>query len=112
MSDDTAGFAPDRLWFVLTGLVVVTMPALVLIVVYVALTSTRSVVLGQLTAVEAVEIYLIEVAAFAVFSYLLYRFTLYTVRRQDRVRRRDRTDETSARQSAGADARHEQSEFE
>ncbi len=78
----TAGF-PDRFWMLVTGLLVVTLPALTLLVAYVALTATRSVAVGQLTLVEAVELYLIEVVAFAAFSYLLYRLTLYSARRQE-----------------------------
>jgi hypothetical protein len=81
----TSSSKPDRLWLLLTGLLVVTMPALTLVVAAGALSATRSVAIGQLTAVEAVELYLVEVAAFAVFSYLLYRLTLYTVRRQERL---------------------------
>ena len=65
-----------------TGLLVVTLPALTLLVAYVALTATRSVAVGQLTPTEAAELYLIEVVAFAAFSYLLYRLTLYSARRQ------------------------------
>jgi hypothetical protein len=60
-------------------------------VAYVALTATRSVAIGRLTPVEAVELYLIEVVAFALFSYLLYRLTLYSVRRQGAVEDGDAT---------------------
>lgn len=76
---------PDRLWLLVTGLLVIAMPALTLVVAYVALTVTRSVVVGRITLVDAVELYLVEAAAFAAFSYLLYRLTLYTVRTGDRV---------------------------
>jgi hypothetical protein len=79
-----AGF-PDKFWMLVTGLLVVILPALTLLVAYVALTATRSVAIGRLTPVEAVELYLIEVVAFALFSYLLYRLTLYSVRRQGAV---------------------------
>jgi hypothetical protein len=74
---------PDRVWLLVTGVLVVTLPALSLVVAYVALSATRSVALGHLTAVEAVELYLVEVVAFAVFSYLLYRLTLARLRRTD-----------------------------
>jgi hypothetical protein len=80
MPDDSR---PDRLWLLVTGLLVITVPALTLIVAYVVLTVTRSVAVGRITLVEAVELYLIEAAAFALFSYLLYRLTLYTVRTGD-----------------------------
>jgi hypothetical protein len=84
--DDGGGTGfPDRFWMLVTGLLVVILPALTLLVAYVALTATRSVAIGRLTLVEAVELYLIEVVAFALFSYLLYRLTLYSVRRQGTV---------------------------
>lgn len=81
-TDATAAGFPDRFWVLVTGLLVVTLPALTLLVAYVALTATRSVAVGQLTPTEAAELYLIEVVAFAAFSYLLYRLTLYSARRQ------------------------------
>lgn len=71
-----------RVWVLVTGVLLVTMPALTLLVAYAVLTATRSVVLEQLTVVEAVELYLVEVAAFAVFSYLLYRLTSHAIDRQ------------------------------
>jgi hypothetical protein len=69
---------PDRVWLFVTGVLLVTMPAITLVVAYAALSATRSAVLAELTLVEAVELYLVELAAFAVFSYLLYRLTMYT----------------------------------
>jgi hypothetical protein len=71
-----------RVWVLVTGVLLVTMPALTLLVAYAVLTATRSVVLEQLTVVEAVELYLVELAAFAVFSYLLYRLTSHAIDRQ------------------------------
>jgi hypothetical protein len=76
---------PDRFWLLVIGLLVVTMPALVLVVVYAVLLATRSVLIGQITLLEAAELYVIEVAAFALFSYLLYRLTLYSIDRQRRA---------------------------
>jgi hypothetical protein len=73
---------PDRFWLLVIGLLVVTMPALVLVVAYAVLLATRSVLVGQISPVEAAELYVIEVVAFALFSYLLYRLTLYSIRRQ------------------------------
>lgn len=81
LAESMTGRFPDRFWMLVTGLLVVTLPALTLLIAYVVLTATRSVAIGQLTVVEAVELYLIEVVVFAVFSYLLYRLTLYTIRR-------------------------------
>lgn len=90
-SSDDLGFSRGRAWWIVTGLLLVTMPALTLGVAYAALTATRSVIIEQLTLVEAVELYLVELAAFAVFSYLLYRLTWYTSRRS--VLAVDRADE-------------------
>jgi hypothetical protein len=83
MDDDS--LLADRFWLVLTAALLVVMPALTLLVAYVALAATRSVVVEQITLVEAVELYLVELAAFAAFSYLLYRVTMYTISRQNRA---------------------------
>ncbi|MUV58497.1 hypothetical protein [Halogeometricum sp. CBA1124] len=80
MSDDSP--LTDRFWLVLTAALLVVMPALTLLVAYVALAATRSVIIEQITLVEAVELYLVELVAFTAFSYLLYRVTMYTVNRQ------------------------------
>lgn len=72
---------PDRFWLIVTGLLLVTMPALTLLVAYAVLVATQSVLVGQITLVEAVELYLVEVLAFGVFGYLLYRLTFYTSRK-------------------------------
>lgn len=79
---DTTDRDVERRWLLVTGVLLVTMPALTLFLAYAVLTATRSVVLEQLTLVEAAELYLVELVAFAVFSYLLYRFTNYSLRRQ------------------------------
>lgn len=70
---------PREVWLILTGVLLVTMPALTLIVAYVALRLTRSVLLDRLTMVEVVELYLVELVMFSVFTYVLYRLTLYTL---------------------------------
>jgi hypothetical protein len=95
-AEDT--LVPDRFWLFATGILLVTMPAITLLVAYVALTATRSVVLEQITLVEAVELYLVELAAFAAFSYLLYRLSQYTIRKQMRAE-----DEQSARRPTAYD---------
>jgi hypothetical protein len=78
-TETTSGtVGPDRVWLFVTGVLLLTMPAITLVVAYAALTATRSAVLAELTLVEAVELYLVELAAFAAFSYLLYRLTRYT----------------------------------
>jgi len=75
----------DRRWLIAVGLLVVVTPALTLAVAYVVLVATQSVLVGQITPVEAVELYLVELAAFALFSYLLYRLTLAALRRGPRT---------------------------
>jgi hypothetical protein len=71
----------DRLRLMAAGLLLVTVPALTLVAAYAVLRATRSALLDGLTAVEVIELYLVEVAAFAVFGYLLYRLTLVSIRR-------------------------------
>ncbi len=73
----------DRVWFTVAGLLLVTMPAFTLVVAYAVLRATRSALLDGLTAVEMIELYLVETAMFAVFGYVLYRLTLRTIRRVD-----------------------------
>jgi hypothetical protein len=72
----------DRFWLTVAGLLLVTMPAFTLVVAYAVLRATRSALLEGLTAVEVVELYVVETAMFALFGYLLYRLTLRTIRRQ------------------------------
>lgn len=74
----------ERLRLLAAGILLVTMPAITLLVVYAVLTATRSALLDGLTLVEAAELYFIELAAFALFGYLLYRFTVRTVDRGER----------------------------
>ncbi|MFC4358634.1 hypothetical protein ACFO0N_11850 [Halobium salinum] len=74
----------DRAWLLVTGVLLVTMPALTLAVAYAVLTATRSAVLDGLTPVEIVELYVVELGAFALFAYLLYRVASYGARREER----------------------------
>ncbi|SFK67693.1 hypothetical protein SAMN04487950_0534 [Halogranum rubrum] len=73
----------DRIWLLATGVLLVIMPALTLFVAYAVLIVTQSVALERITLAEAVELYLVELAAFALFSYFLYRLTRYTIHRQE-----------------------------
>lgn len=84
MTDDSTTRS-DRFWLILTGMLLVTMPAFTLVVAYAVLLATRSAIVNQLTAVEVVELYLIELAAFALFGYLLYRLTRYSRHRLERA---------------------------
>lgn len=73
----------DRVWLLLAGLLLITMPAVALGLVYGVLSLTQTAPpLDQLTPTILVELYLIELVVFAIFAYLLYRLTGYAVRRQ------------------------------
>jgi uncharacterized membrane protein len=67
----------ERLWLLLTALLVITVPALTLVLAYAVLLATRSALANQFTPVEILELYLVEVVAFALFGYLLYRLLRY-----------------------------------
>ncbi|MFC7095815.1 hypothetical protein [Halobaculum marinum] len=71
----------ERFWLALTGVLVVTMPALTLVIAYAVLTATRSVLVGAVTPIEVVELYLVELFAFALFAVILYRLARYSIRR-------------------------------
>jgi hypothetical protein len=68
----------ERFWLLVTGLLLVTMPAFTLVVAYAVLSATRSAIVKQVAPAEILELYLVELAAFAVFGYLLYRLTRYS----------------------------------
>ncbi|WP_267643547.1 hypothetical protein [Haloarchaeobius amylolyticus] len=72
----------NRLWLVVAGILLVTMPALTLLLLFVILSVTRSALLDELTLLEVAEIYLVEFVMFAVFSYLLYRLLRYSLARE------------------------------
>jgi hypothetical protein len=72
----------SRLEPYVVGVLLVTMPALTLVAAFAVLTATRSALLDGLTALEVVELYLVELAMFAVFGYVLYRLMLLGARRQ------------------------------
>ena len=81
--DDAARL--DRIWFFAAGLLVLLTPAITLVVIFAVLVATQAVAAGEITLVQAVELYLVEVGAFAVFGYLLYRLFLYAVQRENRA---------------------------
>ncbi|MCT9097949.1 hypothetical protein [Haloarchaeobius sp. HME9146] len=72
----------NRFWLLLAGILLVTMPAFTLLVLFAILSVTRSALLDELTLLEIAEVYLVEFVMFAVFSYLLYRLLMYSVERQ------------------------------
>lgn len=67
----------DRIWLLLTALLVVTVPALTLALAYTLLATTQSALANQFTPIEILELYLAEVVGFVVFGYLLYRLMRY-----------------------------------
>ena len=73
----------DRLWVLAFGLVLVTMPAVTLILAFAVLSATQSAIVDQLTPLELVELYVVELVAFAAFSFVLYRIARYTWAKQD-----------------------------
>ncbi len=85
----------------MTGLLLVTMPAFTLVVAYAVLLATRSALVDGVGAVEVVELYLIELAAFALFGYLLYRLTGFASRRHEQVRSRGDGDDDDDADPAG-----------
>jgi hypothetical protein len=72
------GEASKRLWLLVTGVLLVTMPAFTLVVAYAVLSATQSAIVERVSPIEILELYLVELAAFAVFSYVLYRLTRYS----------------------------------
>lgn len=74
----------DRFWLVVAGLLLVTMPAVTLAVAYTVLWVTRSALVEQVTPLELLELYVVELVAFTAFSYLLYRLTRHAIQRQRR----------------------------
>lgn len=77
-ADDSAtGADVDRIRLVAVGLLLVTMPAVTLVAALGVLAATQSVVVADVTFVEALELYLIELGAFVLFAYLLYRVTVF-----------------------------------
>jgi hypothetical protein len=80
-ADATAETTVDRVRLMIAGILLVTVPAFTLVVAYAVLRATRSALLDGLTAVEVVELYLVETAMFALFGYLLYRLTLVSIKR-------------------------------
>lgn len=58
---------------------VVLLPALVLAVTLAFLQFAQAVAIGELSALELVELYLIEMAVFGVAAYLLYRLAIATL---------------------------------
>lgn len=64
------------------GVLVFLFPLVILLVTLAFLVYTEDLVLGRVTLLEFLELYLLELALFGIFSYALYRLTLRLVERQ------------------------------
>lgn len=69
----------DRLVLLATGLLVLLGPVLILVLTLGALVFFGDLALGQVTPVELLELYVIELVLFIGFAYGIYRLTLYLV---------------------------------
>lgn len=69
----------DRLVLLGIGLLVLLGPVLILVLTLGALVFFGDLVLGRLTPVEFLELYIIELLLFAGFGYGIYRLTLWLV---------------------------------
>lgn len=67
--------SPHRMRILLIGLLVLFTPVILLVITIGFLLMAQSIVLNELSALEMLELYLIEVAIFGGFAYLLYRTT-------------------------------------
>lgn len=72
----------DRLVLIAIGLLVLLAPALILVVTLGTLVLLGDLAFGQLTPVEFLELYLIDLVLFFVLAYGVYRLTLWLVKRQ------------------------------
>jgi hypothetical protein len=69
----------DRLGLLAIGLLVLLGPVLILVLTLAALVFFGDLVLGRLTPVEFLELYIIELLLFTGFGYGIYRLTLWLV---------------------------------
>ena len=72
----------DRLVLLVTGLLLVLGPAVILVLTLGALALFGAVVFNQITLVEFLELYLLELALFIGLSYGIYRLTLWLIQTQ------------------------------
>ncbi len=72
----------DRLVLLVTGLLLVLGPAVILVLTLGVLALFGAVVFNQITLVEFLELYLLELALFIGLSYGIYRLTLWLIQTQ------------------------------
>lgn len=88
----------DWLTLVLIGLAILLMPAVFLLLTLEALILFGDIELADLTLVQLVELYLLDLAVLLAFAYAVYRVTLYAVEEQlpktlDRIDAEERRDD-------------------
>lgn len=75
-------YIPDRIVVLVILLLVVLAPILIIILTLAFLVLIGDLLLGQLTPLELLELYIIDLVLFAGFAYGLYRLTLTLVKRK------------------------------
>jgi hypothetical protein len=73
----------NRLFLLAVGLVVVLGPVVILVLTLSALVLLGDLTLGQVTLVEFLELYLIDLVVFVVLAYGVYRLTLWLVEHEE-----------------------------
>ncbi|MEF8856334.1 MAG: hypothetical protein V5A16_02805 [Haloplanus sp.] len=68
-----------RLVLIAIGLLIVLSPVLILVLTLGTLTLFGDLIVGQLTFIELLELYLIDLVVFLGLAYGIYRLTLWTV---------------------------------
>jgi len=91
---------PDRTLVAIIGLLVLLVPVCLLVLTVTFLSFTGNALEQELTLLEIVELYLLEVVVLAVFSYGLYRLVEILVVHQlpkslDEIEERDEDDESA-----------------
>ncbi len=88
----------DRIVLLAIALLVLLGPVLILVLTLGALVYFGDLVLGRVTLVEFLELYIIELLLFTGFAYVIYRLTLWLVVHQTPVR----SDVTEFRDDVGS----------
>ncbi|GAA0238940.1 hypothetical protein ACFFQF_28805 [Haladaptatus pallidirubidus] len=72
----------SRSTLVIIGLLVLFIPVILLVIMVGFLSLAQGIVLAELSVVEIIELYLLEVLVFASFAYLLYRLLLTAIEKR------------------------------
>jgi|SRR6056297_1089447 len=73
---------PNRILLLAIGVLVVVAPVAILLITLGFLVLAEDLVLGRITLIEFLELYLLDLGLFVAFAYGLYRLTLALVERQ------------------------------